>query len=125
MKTFLLILIALVFLVTGCDSSSEHQAPSEAIAQELQAQREELNQLRSELDAERRRIQRSITVIQSHVDDLNRSLKLASAEIWGDGSSTGSLLSTALRTLTSVQAEIDALGNALRAGSDMPRQYRE
>ncbi len=115
MKTFLPILIALVFLVTGCGSSSEHRAQSEALAHQLQAQRDELSQLRSQLDADRRRIHRSITAIQSHVEDLNRSLKLASAEIWGDGSSTGSLLSTALSSLAAMRVEVDALGTELRA----------
>jgi len=115
MKTLLPILVALVFLATGCGSSSEHQAQGEALASELRVQREELNRLRSELDADRQRIYRSIRVIQSHVEDLNRTLKLASAEIWGDGSSTGSLLSTALRSLDSMQVEVDALGNELRA----------
>ena len=114
-----------VVLAAGCNSSAELKARSEALARELQTQREALNRLKSELDVDRQRIYRAVAGIQSHVEDLDRNLNRASAEIWGDGSSTGAHLATARRTLDALQAEMDALVNELRAGNGAPRQFRE
>ena len=107
-------MVMLGFLVASCGSSSDHQAQSQAFATELRVQREELNRMRSELDADRQRLYRSIAKIQSRMEDLDRTLKMASAEIWGDGSSTGARLSTAQHTLASLHAEVDALASVLR-----------
>jgi chromosome segregation ATPase len=115
MKAILPILISSAVLLAACNSSSERQAQIDVLAQELRAQRQELNQLRSKLDADRQRIQRAVLSIESYAEDLDRTLDQASAEIWGDGSSTGALLSTARRSLDSLQAEVNALVNELRA----------
>jgi chromosome segregation ATPase len=117
MKTLLPVIIALGFLAVGCSPSSEQQARSDALEAELHIQREELNRLRSELDADRRRLYRSIVEIQSRVEDLDRNLNMARLEIWGDGSSTGARLSTARRTLAYIQAEVDSLAMELRTTS--------
>jgi len=105
---------AAAVLLVACDSSSDRQAQEAARAGELRAQRDELQQLKSKLEAERQHVYRAVTGVQAQIADLDHVLKMASAEIWGDGSSTGSRLMTAQRTLTSIQAEVDALANRLR-----------
>jgi outer membrane murein-binding lipoprotein Lpp len=114
-QRLMLLVIFSGVLAAGCNSSSERQAQSEALAQQLQAQREELNQLRSKLAADRQRIQRTVVAIELYVEDLDRTLDRASAEIWGDGSSTGAHLSTARRSLDSLEAEVNSLVNDLLA----------
>lgn len=109
MRTLPALAVAVGLLLAGCDSASEGEARTEAIERELEVQRRQLVQLQSQLTAERERLSRLATTIQSRVEELDRTLNLASTEIWGDGSSTGSHLSTAKRTLDSLQAEVDDL----------------
>lgn len=115
MRTLLSFAIALPLLLTGCSSSSDQQARLDAMEHELCAQREELVRLRAEMSGDRQRLYRSVAAIQSGLEDLDRTLSLARAEIWGDGSSTGSRLSMAERALTSVRTKVDDL--ARLAGS--------
>jgi chromosome segregation ATPase len=114
-QRFMLVVIFSGVLAAGCNSSSERQAQSDALTQQHQTQREELNRLKADLDVDRQRISRAVAAIQSHVEDLGRILSQASAEIWGDGSSTSAQLATARRSLDSIQTEVNALANELRA----------
>ena len=82
--------------------------------------RRELAQLRSELDAQREGTYRALAGIQSQLMDLDRTLSLASDEIWGDGSPTGARLSMARGTLTAVQAEVDDLSRQVLRATLVP-----
>lgn len=99
----------------GCDLGSERHARLQAIEAELAAHRQQMAELKAQMAAERHTLSRAVSIIQSRVEDLDRTLSRASSEIWGDGSSTGAHLSTAQRTLTSLQAEVDALAKQLHA----------
>ena len=116
MKTILPVTILLGLLVGACSPSSERKAHEEALQAEVRAQREELQRLRSELDAERRTVHRAVGDLQSRLTELDRTLRLASVEIWGDGSPTGARLAMAERTLAAIRAEVDGLAASLRAG---------
>lgn len=120
MKTFLALSTVVVLFVTGCESSSERGARIKALERELATERQQIADLKAQLEAERRNLARAVTVIRSHVEDLDRTLSRAGAEIWGDGSSTGAQLSTAQRSMTSLQAELDSLVKQLQAPSRPP-----
>jgi hypothetical protein len=114
MKTLLSTLVALgLLLFTGCDASSNRRIQLAAVQQELNTQRDEMQRLRAQVDAERQRLSRSIAILQSRVEDLDRIVNMASTEIWGNGSSTGARLSTAQRALADIRAEVVDLATAL------------
>jgi hypothetical protein len=114
MKTSLLIVTFCTLLLAACNSSSKEQVQREALLMELRAQREELQQFRTQTDAERQKLHRALAAIQGCLEDVDSSLKTASAEIWGDGSPTSARLSTARHSLASVRADVDDLAMALR-----------
>ena len=109
-------------LLLGCRPTPDTSARTEALEQNVARQREELARLRSEFDAQRENTRRALVGIQSRLTDLHGILSLASAEIWGDGSSTGARLSMAQRALNTIQAEVDDLTGQLRQGSSAPRK---
>ena len=116
MKTILPVTILLGLLAGACTPSSEQQAHEEALQAQVRAQREELQRLRSDRDAERQTVHRAVADLQSRLAELDRTLRLASAEIWGDGSPTSARLAMAERTLAAIRAEVDGLAASLRAG---------
>lgn len=116
MKTVLPLTILLGLLAGACRPSSQQQAREAALQAQVNAQREELRQLRSDLDAERQAVHRAVGDLQSRLAELDRTLRLASAEIWGDGSPTSARLAMAAKTLEAVRTEVDALATNLRTG---------
>ena len=116
MNTTLPLIILLGLLAGACRPSSARSAHEEALQTEVRVQREELQRLRSELDAERRALRRAVGDLQSRLEELDRTLRLASAEIWGDGSPTSARLAMAQRMLATARAEVDTLAGGLPAG---------
>ncbi len=120
MKTLAALAAVVVLFATGCHSSSERAARIEALEHELASERQQVAELKAQLEAEERNLARAVTLIQSHVEDLDRTLSRAGAEIWGDGSSTGAQLSTAQRSMASLKAELDNLAKQLQTPSRAP-----
>lgn len=113
-QALLAVIVALGLLLTACHSGGRRSAQDENALVTLRSQAEELQRLRASVDAERQRLYRSVAGIQSRIEELDRTLNLASAEIWGDGSPTSARLAMARRNLESIRSEIDGLVSELR-----------
>ena len=114
-RTLLSVIVTLGLLLTACHSGGRRTAQEEAALMELRSQVEELQRLRTSVDAERQRFYRAVAGIQSRIEELDRTLNMASAEIWGDGSPTSARLATAQRSLASIRTEVEGLASELRS----------
>lgn len=113
-QALLAVIVALGLLLTACHSGGRRRAQDENALVALRSQAEELQRLRASVDAERQRLYRSVAGIQSRIEELDRTLNLASAEIWGDGSPTSARLAMARRNLESIRTEMEGLVSELR-----------
>ncbi len=124
MKTSLAAGISLALFVAACAPSPDRANQNQAFVEELRAQREAMDRLKSEITAERQRLHRTAQIIQSRLEDLDSSLKQASAEIWGNGSPTSARLATAQGNLTAIRADVDDLVAALRGSRRLDASSR-
>lgn len=114
-QLLLSVIVAWGFLLTACHSGGRRSAQDENALVAMRSQIEELQRLRSSVDAERQRLYRAVAGIQSRIEELDRTLTMASAEIWGDGSPTSARLATAQRALASLRTEVEGLASELRS----------
>jgi septal ring factor EnvC (AmiA/AmiB activator) len=74
----------------------------------LAAERDRNAQMTRQLEEVRHRMAR----IEAYTDELERTLKLASAEIWGQGTSTAQHLASAQRSLEDLRGELQRLNRS-------------
>jgi hypothetical protein len=103
-------------LLTACTPSSRQDGAETGNA--VSAESAALRERSRALEAELARVGRRLATVEGYAEELDRTLKLASAEIWGQGTSTAQHLSTAQRLLGNMRAEIQHL----HQGSPSPRR---